>query len=271
MVTQTKQPINLSKIAPDKRDALAFVDMVDEYFGRMVSDMRSAIMGVSSKKEDLETSSEEGLLYPYRIKELAMDTAGVDVEVNVDGDVFAVMADNYVLDGITVKLDDAAHDAIPAIAFNPWHQAFSKMYVSYPAQPGRKLWIAIGKERKVQIELQSSQVKFHKFKTPELIYSGAPRAVGTFLSSMSDCREQGRILLFVVSSLDVAVTAQALGNYVDDENTANLIGAPAPVGIGGSISIGLAADDWHPYVGAQIVCAVAPTAGSIAIYAVEQE
>jgi len=44
-----------------------------------------------------------------------------------------------------------------------------------------------------------------------------------------------------------------------------------PLAANDNLSVGLAWDDWHPFVGIEIVLAVAPTAGTLTISAVIQE
>jgi len=109
-------------------------------------------------------------------------------------------------------------------------------------------------------------------KEPEEIFSQAILTTGTFYSDkMVDWTKGKRILFKVESTLDQAVQIQLIGNTVDDMNLATDINGPLPCTANGNISIGLAWDDWHPYVGVKITVAVAPTAGILTISAVIQE
>ncbi len=109
-------------------------------------------------------------------------------------------------------------------------------------------------------------------KDPEQIYSHAIRAIGTFTSDvMVSWIEGKRILLKVESSLNQACNIQVLGNYVDNFDTAVNINAPLPCPANTNISIGLAWDDWHPFIGIRITTVVAPTAGILNGWAVIQE
>ena len=112
-----------------------------------------------------------------------------------------------------------------------------------------------------------------KAKTPEQIYSNAIRAAGTFYSDMMvDWTKGKRFLLKIESSLNQTVTVQPIGNYVDDMNLATNINAPVDILANESHSIGLAWDDWHPFVGMRITNVLpAPTAGILNIWAVIQE
>ncbi|GAJ03150.1 unnamed protein product, partial [marine sediment metagenome] len=104
------------------------------------------------------------------------------------------------------------------------------------------------------------------------IFSQAILTTGTFYSDkMVDWTKGQRILFKVESTLNQAVQIQLIGNTVDDMNLATDINGPLPCTANGNISIGLAWDDWHPYVGVKITVAVAPTAGILTISAVIQE
>ena len=109
-------------------------------------------------------------------------------------------------------------------------------------------------------------------KEPEQIFSSAIRSAGTFYSDkMINWTKGKRILFKVESSLNQAVNIQLRGNISDDKNLATDINGAIPCTANGNISIGLAWDDWHPYVGVKITVAVAPTAGILNISAVVQE
>ena len=109
-------------------------------------------------------------------------------------------------------------------------------------------------------------------KDPEQISSASIRSAGTFYSDkMVDFRNGKRILFKVESSLNQAVNIQIIGNVQDTKELATDINGVLPCSANGNISVGLAWDDWHPYVGIKITVAVAPTAGILTISAVVQE
>ncbi len=109
-------------------------------------------------------------------------------------------------------------------------------------------------------------------KEPEEIYRYPIRTTGTFYSNkMVNWTEGKRILFKVESSLNQPVNIQLIGNIVDDMELATDINGVLPCTANGNISIGLAWDDWHPYIGVKITVAVAPTAGILNISAVIQE
>jgi len=109
-------------------------------------------------------------------------------------------------------------------------------------------------------------------KEPEEIYRYAIRITGTFYSNkMVDWTKGKRLVIKVESSLDQAVQIQLIGNTVDDKELATDINGPLPCTANGNISVGLAWDDWHPYVGVRIEVATKPEAGILTIWAVVQE
>jgi len=111
-----------------------------------------------------------------------------------------------------------------------------------------------------------------KAKEPEHIFEQAIRSIGVFQSDqMVDYRNGKRLLIKVESTLDQNVTIQLVGNYTESFNLATNINGPFVVLPNGNITIGLAWDDWHPYVGVQITTLIAPVAGILNIWSVMQE
>ena len=112
----------------------------------------------------------------------------------------------------------------------------------------------------------------YRAKDPEQIFGSAIRSAGTFYSDkMVDFRNGKRILFKVESSLNQAVNIQVIGNVQDGKELATDINGALPCTANGNISVGLAWDDWTPYIGVRITVAVAPTAGILTIWAVIQE
>lgn len=110
-------------------------------------------------------------------------------------------------------------------------------------------------------------------KEPEQIFSQDIRAVGIFYSDiMVDWTKGKRFLLKVESSLNQAVTIQVIGNFMDNMTMASDVNAPIDILANENHSVGLAWDDWHPFIGVRITnMAPAPTAGILNIFAVMQE
>ncbi|MBA7686056.1 hypothetical protein ES703_94492 [subsurface metagenome] len=109
-------------------------------------------------------------------------------------------------------------------------------------------------------------------KDPEQIYSHDIRVIGVFNSDMMVNWVEGkRMLIKVESTLNQACIIQVIGNFVDDMNLASDVNAPINVAANENHSIGLAWDDWHPFIGVRITTPVAPAAGILNIWAVIQE
>ena len=109
-------------------------------------------------------------------------------------------------------------------------------------------------------------------KEPEEIFRKVIRATGTLKSDkMANWTKGKRLLLRIDSSLDQAVQIQAIGNIGNTVNGAVDIGTPKPCNAGSKISLGLAWDDWQPYIGCKITIATSPTTGMLIVTAVIQE
>ena len=109
-------------------------------------------------------------------------------------------------------------------------------------------------------------------KEPEQIFNSTIRSAGNFYTDrMVDWTKGKRIMFKAESSLNQAVTLQVIGNIVDDKARATDINGALPLAANDNLSVVLAWDDWHPFVGIEIVLAVAPTAGTLTISAVIQE
>lgn len=115
---------------------------------------------------------------------------------------------------------------------------------------------------------------------PDTLYSATPAGVVT-QSAWFDFSDGKRMLIDVVSTLDVACVIQVIGNItqsieVPARNTAKNVDGPfnCPAGnvaiAGLDIGIGIN-DDWHPFIGVLITPAAAPTVGTITITAIMQK
>ncbi|MBA7646568.1 hypothetical protein ES703_54333 [subsurface metagenome] len=133
----------------------------------------------------------------------------------------------------------------------------------------------ISKLDEIKVQLGELKIKITApwvAKEPEEIFRQAIRSADTFYSDkMVNWTEGKRLLLKVDSSLNQAVQIQAIGNINSARDGAVDINGPLPCIANGKITIGLAWDDWHPYVGCEITVAVAPTTGTLTISAVIQE
>jgi len=101
---------------------------------------------------------------------------------------------------------------------------------------------------------------------PVEIFDQEVREVGTLdCDKMANYTKGKRILFKVESSLDQGVQIQIVGNIEDSMQLAININGALPVAANGNISVGLAWDDWHPFVGARIIIGVVPTTGRLKV------
>jgi hypothetical protein len=109
-------------------------------------------------------------------------------------------------------------------------------------------------------------------REPVLIFDQAVRDVGPFQSdSMIDFRNGKRLYFKIESSLNQAVNLQLVSNMDDSFQLATNINGVIPCPANGNVHIGLAWDDWGPYVGITITGGIAPASGRLSIWAVLQE
>lgn len=109
-------------------------------------------------------------------------------------------------------------------------------------------------------------------KAAEEIYRESIRTAATYYTyKMVDWNKGKRLLLRVESSLDQSVQIQPFGNISNSMQGSTDINGVLACAANGKISVGFAWDDWHPYVGAKIIVATAPTTGVLTIKAVIQE
>ena len=109
-------------------------------------------------------------------------------------------------------------------------------------------------------------------KEPEEIFNQPIRVAAVFFSDrMVDWTKGKRLVIKAESSLDQACQIQVTGNTADTRNLAADIPPMLPCPANSNVSIGLAWDNWHPYIGVRIVTALAPTAGILTISAVIQK
>jgi hypothetical protein len=84
-----------------------------------------------------------GQTIPYRVLKIPLDNAGVQVPYNVIGGNFVAASDGS-LAGITISLGSPQNDALPLLFFIGEQVPVTTIYLSWPAQAGKTLYIAIG-------------------------------------------------------------------------------------------------------------------------------
>ena len=111
-----------------------------------------------------------------------------------------------------------------------------------------------------------------KAKEPEVIFDRAITSAATFnADKMVNWTRGKRLIIKVESLLDQDCDIQVVGNIADSYLGATDIPPIATCLAHGNTSIGLAWDDWFPFIGVRITTAVAPTSGLLTISAVVQE
>jgi len=141
-----------------------------------------------------------------------------------------------------------------------------------PEWPGWEPVISKLDEIKNQLKtLEISVTTTWEAKEPKEIYREAIRTADTFHSELVNWKKGKRLILKVNNTLNQAVQIQTIGNIIDAIDSSVDINGPLPCTAHSYISIGLAWDDWQPYIGANIIVATPPTAGVLTISAVIQE
>jgi len=111
-----------------------------------------------------------------------------------------------------------------------------------------------------------------KAKDIEEIYRESIRTAGTFYSPrMVDWTKGKRLILKIHSTLNQSIQVTAVGNIRDNRTGVVEIGPSLPCAAANDITIGLAWDDWMPYVGVKIDVSTAPTTGVLEVEAVVQQ
>lgn len=109
---------------------------------------------------------------------------------------------------------------------------------------------------------------------PLEIYKESVREAGTFYSpKMVDWSKGKRLVLKVHSTLDQSCQITAVGNIRDSRTGIVEIGPANACAAKNDITIGLAWDDWMPYIGCKIVTSPGsvPTEGVLKVEAVVQK
>jgi len=109
-------------------------------------------------------------------------------------------------------------------------------------------------------------------KDIEEIFKESIRAAGTFYSpKMVDWSKGKRLVLRVHSTLNQSAQITAVGNIRNSPTGVVEIGSALFCAAASDITIGLAWDDWMPYIGCKIVVSTAPTDGELKVEGVVQQ
>lgn len=104
------------------------------------------------------------------------------------------------------------------------------------------------------------------------LFNQALRAAGAYTTvEMANWTKGKRLIIFVTNTLDQMVLVQLVGHIRNTVIGSTNLNAPLPCAAFSNISVGLAWDDWHPYIGATLTLAAVPTTGVLKVEAVVQE
>jgi len=93
--------------------------------------------------QTLKSQLESGQYIPYNVRTFDMTTAQTDYPVTLQGYNLVATSDG-VLSGVTVKFNSANNDALPLQYFSGKSIPFTKLLLSWTAQPGKTLYLIIG-------------------------------------------------------------------------------------------------------------------------------
>jgi hypothetical protein len=103
----------------------------------------------------------------------------------------------------------------------------------------------------------------------KLVYSKDIRLIEVNTTPVLDISVRKRVALKVKSTLDQAVTLQLIGDLDNPMSAPTNIDGSINLPIGNvttsSAEIGLAPDDWQPFIALQMTTLVAPTVGTITV------
>jgi len=95
---------------------------------------------------EMRQALESGKYVPYEVKELDMTLARTDEKVEVEGDYLtAQVSGGGTLAGVTIRFNMQSASPVPMEYFNPWKQQFFHFFLTHTAQPGKTLYLAIGR------------------------------------------------------------------------------------------------------------------------------
>lgn len=200
---------------------------------------------------------------------LSLTTARTLYEITIPGCYdFCTAYSDGTKEGIYVRQRDHSGSVIDLGRYEgfPLLPDVTKLFVTSDVRGGRST-LALGFTHGEPLRVTTQR----QIVTAE-IYNVAIVGASTYYSTWFNYTN-GRLLIDVVSTMDQACTLQVVGNISESYATAKNIGVPQNCPIGSittsGLDIGLAFDDWHPYIGVMITTAIAPTTGSLVIKALQ--
>jgi hypothetical protein len=223
------------------------------------------------KKKQLET----GQYVPYAVKTYDMTTAQTDMPVIFQGDNLLAVSDGS-LSGVYVKFNNQNNDALPVQYFTGKTIPFSKLFLTWSAQPAKHLYIAVGRQGEAEFDLTgygNKNIGAGKATMYNAAF-GVVAAGGTFYTSWLNLVAGQRAAILITNTLDVAVTFNTIGNITDVVLPAGgfVYKALAVVAIAltGIKEVGISDVYWDPYIAGELTIPVGASAGSLLIEAVVQ-
>lgn len=143
---------------------------------------------------ELKRMLESGEEIPYQVKEFDMTSARTNERVVIEGDHLTVQTDGS-LDGVTIRFNMETADAVPVKYFNPWRQQFFVLFLTHTAQPGKKLYLAIG--RAISAEGQSFEMAAEMINKVSATVDSTTANLGiagTYTGSAFSVEEYARII-----------------------------------------------------------------------------
>lgn len=143
---------------------------------------------------DMKRRLESGEEVPYQVKEFDMTSARDNEAFVVEGDHLTVQSSGS-LDGVTVRFNMQDADPVPVKYFNPWRQQFFVMYLTHTAQPGKTLYLAIGREASSEAQSFAMAAEMLNEVSAALDTSTANLGIGaTYTGPAFSTDQYGRII-----------------------------------------------------------------------------
>jgi hypothetical protein len=120
--------------------------------------------GTSLSLNEMKKALETGEFVPYEVKSYSMNSALTDEPITIEGDnLAAAVSSGGTLDGVTVRFNQQSADAVPLNFFNPWRQPFFQIFLTFTAQTGKTLYLAIGRSGASRPEMYLTTAEMKNF------------------------------------------------------------------------------------------------------------
>jgi hypothetical protein len=243
---------------------------------RILDNLKGGASPAIQTNISLKAQLENGNLIPYQLITIPMGTAGVDVPYSIDLGGNLVAASDGSLAGVTIKLGTPSNGAIPLLYFVGTQVPVSKVYISWPSQFGKTLYILIGMPDVAQFNVSATGAMLSGTAGLQTLFSGGFAALpaGTYYSSWLNLTAGQRAVIFITNTLDQPITINTIGNI-------SQVVLPAggfvykglsviAIALTGIKEIGISDVYWDPYIAVEIVQPGVVTVGGLLIQAVVQ-